>query len=190
MYDPHHTRSTHWWLSNQQSPCNTVSISELSAFLMEGSELSAFLIWKVLSSVPSLYGRFWAQCLPYGRCLSPVPLRYRRHSVARTLQNPVLSHLLKEGSELYQDVAIYKIHTSYNLVMVLRHCHAVYVCNTHAVTITVPIQLVAVGCVVEGLCRKMASEGLCRKMASEDGFRRWLQDGGILGDSITHCDGE
>jgi len=45
------------------------------------------------------------------------------------------------------------------------------VCNTHAVTITEPIQLVAVGCVVEGLCGKMASEGLCRKMASEDGFR-------------------
>jgi len=32
---------------------------------MEGSELSAFLIWKVQSSVPSLYARFRAQCLPY-----------------------------------------------------------------------------------------------------------------------------
>ena len=32
---------------------------------MEGSELSAFLIWKVQSSVPSWYGRFRAQCLPY-----------------------------------------------------------------------------------------------------------------------------
>jgi len=29
------------------------------------SELSTFLIWKVQSSEPSLYGRFRAQCLPY-----------------------------------------------------------------------------------------------------------------------------
>jgi len=39
---------------------------------MEGSELRAFLIWKVQSSVPSLYGRFRAQSLPSREALSPI----------------------------------------------------------------------------------------------------------------------
>ena len=72
------------------NPCNTVSDLRAQYLpYMEGSELSAFLIWKVQSSVPPLYGRFRAQCLLYmegselsaflkGKVQSSVPSSYGR----------------------------------------------------------------------------------------------------------------
>ena len=62
-----------------QNPCNTVFDLGVQCLpYMEDSELNAFLIWKIQSSVPSLYGRFRSQSLPNMEVQSSVPSLYGR----------------------------------------------------------------------------------------------------------------